>query len=74
MKSKRAIPAQVKPVVSLREIRQAIADYMHSEGCSCCEDMDAHNEHKKRIAKLLRVPEYFDKSGYNFVKFRTKES
>lgn len=59
--------------VEIKSIRQAIADYMASEGCSCCQNVVAHTEHKKRIAKLLRVPMYKDKSGYNFSKFRTKQ-
>lgn len=57
----------------LKEIRQAIADYMSSEGCSCCEDVDAHILHTKRLAKLLMVPMYKDKSGYDFSKFRSKD-
>lgn len=55
-------------------IRQAVADYMHSEGCSCCQSMDAHREHRAVLAKLLQVPKYRDGSGYNFCKFRTKET
>lgn len=57
----------------IKEIRQAIADYMYSEGCSCCRDVDAHDEHKARLAKILRVPKYSDGSGYDFSKFRTKK-
>jgi len=52
----------------LAEIRRAVADYMESEGCSCCRGSD-HPEHAKRLAKLLRVPKYSDGSGYNFGKF-----
>lgn len=54
------------------ELRTAIADYMRSEGCSCCRDFDGHNEHARRIGKLLRVPLYSDKSGYDFYRFITK--
>ena len=56
-----------------KEIRNAIADYMKSEGCSCCRDRDAHDEAETRIAKLLRVPKYKDGSGYDFSKFETKK-
>jgi len=56
----------------LKQLRAAVADYMSSEGCSCCRDVDAHEEHAKRLAKLLKVPQYDDGSGYNFPKFRTK--
>lgn len=55
------------------ELRQAIADYMYSEGCSCCEDTEAHKEHEARIAKLLSVPKYDDASGYDFSKYRSKD-
>lgn len=58
----------------LKEIRQAVADYMYSEGCSCCRNVEAHEEHAKRLAELLKVPMYSDKSGYNFYKFRSKEN
>lgn len=55
-----------------RLVRQAVADYMASEGCSCCRDVDGHAEHKKRLAKLLGVQMYHDKSGYDFPRFRSK--
>ena len=55
------------------EIRRAVADYMSSEGCSCCQDVDAHCEHKKHLAMLLKVPMYSDKSGYDFSRFRSKK-
>lgn len=58
--------------VSLVEIRQAIADYMASEGCSCCQDADEHKANEYRIGKLLQVPSYSDGSGFDFSKFRTK--
>lgn len=55
----------------IREIRRALADYIASEGCSCCQNRDAHNEAAARLAKLLRVPKYEDASGFNFYKFRS---
>lgn len=55
-------------------IRQALADYMLSEGCGCCQDIDAHTESKKRLAILLEVPMYKDGSGYDFSKFESKQS
>ena len=57
----------------LQEIRRALADYMRSEGCSCCRNEEAHTENKKRLAKLLKVPKYKDDSGYDFGKFQTKD-
>lgn len=60
------------PQVDLKEVRQAVADYMSSEGCSCCRDIPAHEKHAERLARLLKVPAYDDGSGYEFGKFRTK--
>ena len=57
--------------MKVKEIRQALADYIKSEGCSCCQDVDGHDAAKKRLAKLLRVPKYSDGSGYDFYKFAT---
>jgi len=54
-----------------REIRTAVANYISSEGCSCCEG-DNHEKHQKKLAKLLDVPKYEDGSGYNFSLFKDK--
>ena len=64
-----------KPLTSatLKDIRRAVADYMRSEGCSCCQDWDAHREHAARLAKLLHVRKYSDGSGYNFGKHESKQ-
>lgn len=59
-------------MVSAKEVRQAIADYMQSEGCTCCRDIEAHEKHSARLGKLLRVPKYSDGSGYDFRKFVSK--
>lgn len=56
----------------VKVIRRAFANYMQSEGCSCCQNYDAHKEHKDILGKLLRVSKYKDGSGYNFNKFATK--
>ena len=58
-------------MTKLAEIRHAVADYMRSEGCSCCQDTDAHRKAEARLAKLLRVPKYKDGSGYDFGKYET---
>lgn len=55
-----------------RELRTAIADYMYSEGCSCCENQQEHEKHEIRIAELLKIPKYKDGSGYTFDRYRTK--
>ena len=56
-----------------RAMRQAIADYMFTEGCSCCRDIEGHQQNTATIARLLRVPQYSDGSGYNFRPYRTKK-
>lgn len=57
----------------LYEIRRALADYIASEGCSCCRDTEAHDEAAKRLAKLLNVKKYEDGSGYDFGRYKTKK-
>jgi len=57
----------------LIKIRRAVANYMSSEGCSCCQSIDQHNNNKARLAKLLSVKKYSDGSGYNFYKYKTKD-
>jgi hypothetical protein len=57
----------------IESIRQALADYIASEGCSCCRYIEKHDEAAKRLASLLDVPPYDDGSGYQFHKFRSKE-
>jgi hypothetical protein len=59
-------PAERKAIIT------ALADYMASEGCSCCQNVDAHEKAKEKLGKLLRVPKYEDGSGYDFYRFRTK--
>jgi hypothetical protein len=66
-----AAPAAPGAAVDLAEIRRAVADYMWSEGCSCCRDSDAHERHEKRLAELLGVPPYDDGSGFDFRPFST---
>ncbi len=60
-----------KPTIA--QIRRAVADYMSSEGCSCCRSIDRHDENEAVLAKLLKVPMYSDKSGYDFGRFETKK-
>ncbi|WP_315731707.1 MULTISPECIES: hypothetical protein [unclassified Bradyrhizobium] len=55
------------------ELRRLVADYMHSEGCSCCRDINAHEEHAAALAKILKVPAYADGSGFDFYQFRTDQ-
>ena len=55
-----------------KEFRRLVADYMQSEGCSCCRNEEAHDIAKEALAKMLQVPRYSDNSGYNFNKFATE--
>ena len=59
--------------ISIKKVREAVANYMQSEGCDCCRDMDAHKKHKKTLAEFLGVPTYDDGSGYDFGSFESKE-
>ena len=52
-------------MISLAEVRKAVATYIGSEGCECCEGGD-HCEHKAKLGKLLKVRKYKDLSGYDF--------
>jgi hypothetical protein len=56
------------------EIRRLIADYMRSEGCTCCRDTEAHEKHAEALAKALKVRKYDDGSGYDFAHYRSPES
>ena len=58
--------------VDLVKIRRGIADYMRSEGCSCCQNIEKHRKHEEILAKLLKVSKYKDGSGYNFTKYKSK--
>ena len=63
---------EIKEKDVLFRAREAIANYMWSEGCSCCEDTNAHREHEEVLGKLLKVKKYDDSSGYDFPKYRSK--
>jgi hypothetical protein len=56
---------------TLEAVRQAVADYMRAEGCSCCRNIEKHDAATARLAKLLHVPMYTDESGYDFDRFST---
>jgi len=55
----------------LDEIRTAFADFIRSEGCSCCQDVEEHKKAAAKLAELLEVPRYSDGFGYNFALFAT---
>ena len=56
----------------IENIRRAVADYMRSEGCACCQNVEKHKQAKATLASLLEVPMYDDLSGYNFNQFSSE--
>lgn len=74
MKSKRK--TAFKPSISgslLAEIRQAVADYIATEGCSCCRDIDGHEDAMERLGKLIRMKKYDDGSGFDYVRYKSNQ-
>lgn len=55
----------------LAAIRTAVANYMRSEGCTCCRDVDEHEKHQDVLGKMLRMKKYDDGSGYDFWRYAT---
>ena len=56
---------------TLREkLRAAFADYKYSEARFCYSNIDRRQQAEEVIAKLLHVPMYKDKSGYDFYRYR----
>lgn len=54
----------------LNALRRAVADYMRSEGCSCCRDHDEHIENRRKLGELLKLKP--DDEGYvDFVPYRS---
>lgn len=50
----------------IQKIKIAFSDYVRSEGCSCCRNIDDHKDAEVRLGELLDYPKYEDGSGYNF--------
>lgn len=53
-------------------IRNEVAKLYVAAGCSCCRDDKAWEEASTKLAKLLRIPQFDDKSGYDFYKIAKK--
>jgi hypothetical protein len=47
----------------LQQLRTAVANYIYSEGCGCCEDYPTHAKWRGELAWLLNVPKWENKSG-----------
>lgn len=58
-------------VERLEKVRTAVANYIATEGCSCCQHHD-HEAVREELGKLLLVPKYSDGSGRNFEKFKIR--
>ena len=56
-----------------KEVRRALADYIASEGCSCCQDTEAHKKAMNRLGEILSMKKYDDDSGYDYSKYKTKK-
>ena len=55
----------------VKELGKLFAEYRSSEGCSCCEDTDTHNEIEQNLGELLNVPRDKYNSGYDWDKLLT---
>jgi hypothetical protein len=44
--------------VTVKTLSQQLGNSFKSEGCSCCQHIEAHEEAKARPAKMLKVPKY----------------
>jgi uncharacterized protein YhaN len=53
-------------------VRELIVNYMRSEGCSCCQDLEEHAKNKKELGELLDCGKYDDEDNYNFYQYATK--
>ena len=62
---------KAKLSTKIASIREAFANYVVSEGCSCCRNEEEHDEARSRLGKLLHVPKYADGSGYDFCRYAT---
>lgn len=58
-------------MIDLETMRQLFADYVASEGCSCCQDIPRHEEVATKIGEFLQVQKYSDDSGYDFRSYRS---
>jgi hypothetical protein len=55
----------------IQDVRKAVADYIYSEGCSCCQH-DSHHSDGNKLGELLVVPQYSDESGVDWESARER--
>lgn len=61
-----------EPTEFTKQVRTAVAEYMHSEGCGCCSNREKHDADRATLAKLLRIRK--KDNWYDFSKYRTAKS
>lgn len=54
------------------QLRTAVADYIWSEGCSCCQNKDAHDAARKRLGELLLI-EPDNEGWHSFLPYRSAQ-
>lgn len=52
-------------MTKLEKIKYMVAEYMASEGCSCCES-SSHESDGEVLCEALGMPKFDDGSGYDF--------
>lgn len=65
------VDARVALINDKIDIRRAVANYVRSEGCSCCEGHN-HDKHGNTLGKVLQAEKYTDGSGYDLYQYATK--
>jgi hypothetical protein len=55
----------------LKAIRVAVANYVASEGCTCCQNIEEHEKAANQLGELLEFTPYDDGSGYDFYEFKS---
>lgn len=55
----------------VREVREALKDYVESEGCGCCSNYGKHEEAANKLGELLGFDKYLDDSGYDLTTLPT---
>jgi hypothetical protein len=50
----------------LAEVRAEMVRYTKSEGCSCCQDKEAHTDAASKLGALLGFKRYHDSSGVDW--------
>ncbi len=54
-----------------KEVRELIANYIQSEGCTCCQNIEEHTKAKWRLGELLECGKYNDEDVHNFYQYAT---